>query len=68
VTLPVVDLLEVVDVKDDQRDLAAEPQRPRDLALQRLGHIAAVPETGQRIGDRLSLNSLVEAGQRPGEH
>ena len=56
----VVDQLEVVEVEDDQREVAPVPLRPEDLAPQGLVEVALVEETrqGVRLGE---LARLAEA-------
>ena len=54
VTVGVVDLLEVVDVDHQHRELAARARalRAADLFLETLFEVAAVPEPGQRVAIR----------------
>jgi hypothetical protein len=53
---PVVDLLEVVEVEDDQRQPPLVPMGARDLPRQRLMEVAAVVEARKRV----------EVGELPG--
>jgi hypothetical protein len=53
---PVVDLLEVVEVEDDQRQPPLVPMGARDLPRQRLMEVAAVVEARERV----------EVGELPG--
>jgi hypothetical protein len=46
---PVVDRLEVVDVEDDEREVAVVARRARALALERLVEVAPVVEARQRV-------------------
>src|SRR5581483_11285890 len=52
VTEAVVDLLEVVDVDETERERAAFLLRRRQLALQPLVEVPVVPEAGERVGQR----------------
>src|SRR5207249_10557310 len=56
----VVDLLEVVEVEDDQRELAVVAQGARHLPGERLVEVAAIVESGQRVEVR-HLTRLAEA-------
>ena len=47
----VVDVLEVVDVEREQRDVLARARRARELALELLLEPAAVEASAQRIGE-----------------
>lgn len=51
VTRPIVDLLEIVAVQDDQADRAAALLRVGELELQPLLEATAVEEPGQRVGE-----------------
>jgi hypothetical protein len=58
VAVVVVDLLEVVEVHDEQRDLGLQAFRARQLARQVHEHEARVRQAGQRIGQRIFLRLL----------
>ncbi len=49
VTEPVVDLLEVVEVEDDEREAAVVAARAGDLALERLFEVARVVQARPRV-------------------
>ena len=49
----IVDLLEVVEVEEDERERRLEAQRARDLLLQYLYEAAAIGEIGELVGHRL---------------
>ena len=53
----VVDLLEVVDVRDHERHARPVPVRVLQLVLQALGQLATVGETGQGVGLRLAAQA-----------
>ena len=56
----VVDLLEVVDVEDQQREVVPEARRPRRLLVHHLAEGALVGEPGEVVGDRLLGDELVQ--------
>ena len=58
VAVGVVDLLEVVEVHDEQRDLGLEAVGARELARQVHEHEARVRQRRQRIGQRVFLRLL----------
>ena len=60
VAVVVVDLLEVVEVHDHQRDLRLQPLGARQLARQVHEEVARVRQAGQRIGQRVLLRLLEE--------
>jgi hypothetical protein len=67
----VVDRLEVIDVEDDERELAVVAMGPRALADERLVEVAAVVETGQgvEVGELAGLPKaprILDRGPGPG--
>src|SRR4030095_7521756 len=57
----VVDLLEVVQVAEDERDRPAEACRARELRVERVLRLTAVGETGQGGDERLALHDRVQS-------
>ena len=55
VAVGVVDVLEVVEVHDEQRDLGLEPVGAGELARQVHEHEPRVRQAGERIGQRIFL-------------
>lgn len=59
---PVVHGLEVVDVEDDEGEIAVVAMGARDLACERLVEVAVVVEAGQRVEVR-ERSRLLEAAR-----
>ena len=64
VSKAVVEVFEVVDVEEDDPQRPLVPGRARNLAVDRLLHVAAVEETGQRVADGLDAQRLAEVEVR----
>ena len=69
----VVDVLEVVDVEDEQRELAAETAHALELAAHVAHEIAAVVRAGERVRHRHAaafldhrLERMLEGDDAPG--
>ena len=59
----VVDLLEAVEVEQQQRQRTAAAPRQADRIGQRMAHLAAVEQAGQRIGAGQGLDALARTDQ-----
>ena len=59
--VPIVDVLEPVEVGDDDGQVTAETLDPRELVCQRLLALTPVGETGEAVDQRLSLHDAVQA-------
>ena len=66
--MAVVDLLEVVQVEHDERDLAAVAVHAAQLDLERLAEELRPVEAGQRIDERPVLEPAPVAGRERGGH
>ena len=60
VTMDVVDLFEVVEVGEDERERGAEPLGAGDLGGERFLAVASVRDAGQPIDERLPLDDPVQ--------
>ena len=63
----VVEVLEPVDVEEDQRQRPVLALRAAQLPIERLLHVPAVEQPGQRVADRLAAQGLPEPDVRQGE-
>jgi len=61
VPVPVVDVLEPVEVGDDDGQVTTEALDPRELVCQRLLALTPVGETRELVDQRLSLHDAVQA-------
>ena len=63
VSIAIIDLLEMVDVRNDQRELMAKAQRARGFLAEPIGEQASIGQAGQLIVQRVLFGLIFEQNQ-----